>query len=70
MIVYSHEAGYGNADLKAVEKAIRALPLTTPGRQDLLELKFDYEVLLRVIDGKGCLFRHEDRSETRRIRLW
>ncbi len=71
MIVYSRDGGYGKVDLKAVEEAIMALPLGTPGRQLLLELAYDYECMMRVIDGKGCIFRHdEDGSETRRLRLY
>ncbi len=69
MIVYSRSGGYGNVDLQAVEDAIRALPLGTPGRQLLLELKHDYECLRRVIDGGNFSFRHEDGSEVRRIKL-
>lgn len=70
MIVYSRSGGYGTVDLKKLEDIIRALPLDTPGRQELLELKYDYEVLRRIIDGDNCIFQHEDRSETRRLRLW
>jgi hypothetical protein len=34
------------------------------------ELRSDYSTLLRVIDGKDCIFRHPDGSETRRIKLF
>ncbi len=69
MIAYTHEGGYGNIDTSEVDDAIRNLPLSTPGRQLLLELAYDYECLRRVIEGGGFLFRHCDRSETRRIKL-
>lgn len=70
MIIYSHEGGYANVDLKAVDKAIRSLPLNTPGRQDLLEVMYQYEVLLSIIEGKNCVFGHKDGSQTRRIKIW
>jgi len=69
MIRYTHKGGYGNTNISLVESYVRALPRDTPGRQDLIELIYDYECLLRVIDGKNCVFGHEDGSETRRIKL-
>ncbi len=70
MIVYTHEGGYGNVNVKQLDDIIRALPMEHPGRQDLIDLLYNYECLMRVIEGKGHIFRHEDGSETRRIKIY
>lgn len=70
MISYSHKNGYGNINLEEVEEVIRSLPGETTGRYLLLNLMYDYECILRVIEGHGFVFSHEDGSETRRIKLW
>lgn len=71
MISYCHENGYGNVDVKEVRDVIdRHLPVGSVDKVMLLELLYDYEVLRNVIDGKNCLFRHPDQSETRRIKLY
>lgn len=71
MICYTHGGGYGNQDLKEVREVIeRHLPVGSRDKVVLLELLHDYECLRRVIEGQGCLFRHEDGSETRRVKLY
>jgi len=70
-MVYCHENGYGNVDLKEVREVIeKYLPVGSRDKVILLEMLYDYECLKRVIEGNGSIFRHEDRSETRRIKLY
>lgn len=69
-MAYSHEGGYGNQDLKEARAVIdKHLPAGSSDKVTLLVLLHDYEVLLRVIEGKA-VFRHVDGSETQRIKLY
>ena len=71
MIVYSHDGGYGNESVEEAREIVdRYLPVGSRDKVVLLSLLHDYWVLLNVIDGKNCVFRHEDGSETRRLRLY
>ncbi len=70
MIAYSHEGGYGNVNVAEAQAAIDLLPPGSLAKITLLELLYDYECLRRVIEGNGYLFRHEDRSEVRRLKLY
>lgn len=70
MIVYSHEGGYGNVKVDEIGALIEKLtPVGSSDRVELREMLYDYECLLRVIEGQAT-FRHEDRSETRRLKLY
>ncbi len=70
MLVYKRENGYGKQDLDEVREVIhRVCGVGSKDKVILLELLYDYEVLLRVIDGEA-IFRHEDRSEARRLKLY
>lgn len=71
MIAYTHEGGYGNADVADARAAIdRACPPGCPDRATLRELLYDYECLRRVVEGGGFVFRHRDGSEVRRVKLY
>lgn len=71
MISYSYEGGYGNNDVVEARKVIdQYLPVGSRDKVILLELLYDYEVLLKVIRGEGCVYRHPDGSETRRIKFY
>ncbi len=69
MIRYTHENGYANIDLKEAKEAIDTLKSGSMDKVTLLCLLYEYECLLRVIDGKAC-FGHSDGSETRRVKIW
>ncbi len=69
MLKYTHLGGYGNINLKEAEEAIQLLPPGSIKKITLMELLYDYECLLSVIDGKAC-FGHDDGSETIRIKVW
>jgi hypothetical protein len=70
MIVYSKEGGYGKQDTKEVKEVIdKYLPVGSRDKVTLLEFLYDYECLMRVIEGRQFIFRHEDGSEVRRIKL-
>jgi hypothetical protein len=69
MIVYTHENGYGNVNIKEMSELINTLPDANQ-RLMMRELLFDYEVLRRVIDGPNFIFQHADGSETRRIKIY
>ena len=70
-MIYSAEGGYDKQDLKEVREVIdKHLPVGSRDKVVLLEFLHDYEVLQMVIQGKNCIYRHEDRSETRRIKLY
>ena len=72
MIVYTAEAGYGNQDVKEVREVIdKYLPVGSRDKVVLLEFLHDYEVLKDIVQGdKNCIYRHADRSETRRVKLY
>lgn len=71
MIVYTKEGGYGRVDVKEAHEVIdRHLPVGSRDKVTLLELLYDYECLLKVVYGQNCIFRHEDGSETRRIKTY
>ena len=71
MINYTREGGYGNQDVSEARLVIdRHLPVGSEDKVVLLELLYDYEVLLRVINGEGAVYGHPDGSETRRIKLY
>lgn len=70
VISYTHENGYGNADLDEVRRIIAEGVPDPRNRAILRELVCDYDTLRSVIDGKNAVFTHPDRSETRRIKLY
>jgi hypothetical protein len=66
MIIYSHEGGYCNID---VDTFRRNLQCNIIDRGDVAALLYDYEILLKILKGEG-IFRLEDGSEVRRIKLY
>ena len=69
MIVYTMAGGYGKADLETARRVIDAMTHAAD-RATLRGLLYDYACLLRVIEGRGHCYRHEDGSEVRRVKLY
>ena len=69
MIIYGKENGYGNVDTSKVRAELSNSGCNDTLRSMIKDLMYDYECIMRVIDG-SCVYRHSDGSETRRLKLY
>lgn len=69
MMRYSREQGYAKTDHKTdVEDVLKTASLNAHERMTIRCLLYDYEVLLKVIDG-NAIFGHPDGSHVQRFKL-